>query len=66
MRVLIIDGLKLARKTGEVRTVNSVLVGAMSREIDIPEESWRRAISERIPEKLVPVNLRAFELGRGR
>lgn len=65
-RTRIIDGLKLARKTGEVRTVNSVLVGAMSREIDIPEQSWRRAISERIPEKLVPVNLRAFELGRGR
>jgi indolepyruvate ferredoxin oxidoreductase beta subunit len=62
----IIDGLKLARKTGEVRTVNSVLVGALSREVDIPEEAWKRALSERIPEKLVPVNLQAFDLGRGR
>jgi indolepyruvate ferredoxin oxidoreductase beta subunit len=62
----IIDGLKLARKTGEVRTVNSVLVGALSREVDMPEEAWKRALSERIPEKLVPVNLHAFDLGRGR
>ena len=65
-RTRIIDGLKLARKAGEVRTVNSVLVGAISREVDIPKEMWKRAISERIPEKLVAVNLRAFELGRGR
>ena len=62
----IVDGLKLARKAGDVRTVNSVLVGAISREIDLPEEIWTRAISQRIPEKFVDVNLHAFELGRGR
>ena len=62
----VVDGLKLARKAGDVRTVNSVLVGAISREIDIPEEMWKRAISQRIPEKLVPMNLHAFELGRRR
>jgi indolepyruvate ferredoxin oxidoreductase beta subunit len=62
----IVDGLKLARKAGDVRTVNSVLVGAISREVDLPEEMWKRAISQRIPEKFVDVNLHAFELGRGR
>jgi len=62
----IVDGLKLANKAGDVRTVNSVLVGAISREVDIPEEMWKRAISKRIPEKFVDVNLHAFELGRGR
>ncbi len=65
-RLRIVDGLKLARKAGDGRTVNSVLVGAVSREMDIPEETWKRAISKRLPEKLVPVNLHAFELGRGR
>ena len=62
----IVDGLKLARKAGDARTVNSVLVGAISREVNIPEEMWKRAISKRIPEKFVDVNLHAFELGRGR
>ena len=65
-RTRIVDGLKLAGKAGDVRTVNSVLVGAISRELDLPEETWRRAISQRIPEKLVSANLHAFELGRGR
>jgi indolepyruvate ferredoxin oxidoreductase beta subunit len=60
----IVDGMKLARKAGDVRTVNSVLVGAISRELDIPEEKWKKAISQRLPERLVPVNLHAFELGR--
>ncbi len=62
----IVDGLKLARKAGDVRTVNSVLVGAISRELDFPEEMWKQAISQRLPEKFVPMNLHAFELGRGR
>ena len=43
-----------------------MLVGAISREVDIPEEMWKRAISKRIPEKFVDVNLHAFKLGRGR
>ena len=63
-RTRIVDGLELARKAGDVRTVNSVLLGAISREVDIPEATWKRAISRRIPEKFVPVNLHAFELGR--
>jgi indolepyruvate ferredoxin oxidoreductase beta subunit len=62
----IVDGLKLARKAGDVRTVNSVLVGAISREVDLPVEMWESAISKRIPKKFVDVNLHAFELGRGR
>jgi indolepyruvate ferredoxin oxidoreductase beta subunit len=65
-RMRIVDGLRLARKAGDVRTVNSVLVGAISREVDIPQESWKQAISQRIPGKFVSVNLHAFELGRGR
>lgn len=64
-RTRIVDGLKLARKAGDVRAVNSVLVGAISREVDIPREAWERAIAGRIPERFVDVNLRAFRLGRG-
>lgn len=65
-RLRVVDGLKLARRAGDVRAVNSVLVGAISREVDVPLETWKRAIAKRIPEKFVSVNLRAFELGRGR
>jgi hypothetical protein len=34
--------------------------------MDVPEEMWKKAISQRLPEKFVSMNLQAFELGRGR
>ena len=60
----VVDGLGLAKKAGNVRAVNSVLVGAASRHMDIPEEIWKRVITRRIPEKFVSLNLHAFDLGR--
>ncbi len=62
--VRVIDGLELARQTGNVRTVNSVLVGAVSRELDVPEKTWKKVIARRLPERFVAMNLKAFELGR--
>ena len=60
----VVDGLDLARKTGDVRTINSVLVGAVSQVLDVPHETWEKVISQRLPDKFVPMNLKAFELGR--
>jgi len=60
----VVDGLKLARQTGDVRTVNSVMVGAASLALDIPEKVWKEAIAKRLPEKFVAMNLKAFELGK--
>jgi indolepyruvate ferredoxin oxidoreductase beta subunit len=60
----VVDGLALARKTGNVRTVNSVMVGAVSRELDLPEKTWKEVISRRLPERFVSANLKAFQLGR--
>jgi len=60
----VIDGLELARQTGNVRAVNSIMVGAVSRELDVPERTWKKVIARRLPERFVSVNLKAFELGR--
>jgi len=40
-------------------------VGAISQEVDLAVDLWKRAIRERIPERFLSANLRAFELGRG-
>ncbi len=61
----VVDGLELARQTGDVRTVNSVLLGAVSRELDVPEKVWRKVINRYLPERFVSMNLKGFELGRG-
>jgi len=63
-RIQVVDALGLARKTGNTRTVNSVLLGAVSRELNIPDEILKNVISQRLPERYVFMNLRALELGK--
>ena len=62
--VRVVDGLGLARETGNVRAVNTVMVGAVSRELDVPLKTWKKVITRRLPERFVSLNLKAFELGR--
>jgi hypothetical protein len=40
------------------------MVGAISREITVADSVWREVIEERMPQKSVSVNLRAFDMGR--
>lgn len=61
---IVVDGLELARQAGDPRTVNCVLLGAVSRELDVPEKTWKKVIARHLPERFVAVNQRAFELGR--
>lgn len=59
----IIDALTYAKEAGNQKTVNVVLIGALAATIDIEEDKWRTAIKEAVQEKLVGINLKAFELG---
>lgn len=58
------DCLSLAEQAGSAKAVNIVLMGRLSRYFDIPEEIWKQAIRDCVPEKFVELNLKAFELGR--
>jgi len=60
----IVDGLELAEKAGNPRTVNTVLLGALSNTLAPSHEQWLSAIRSLVPERFLEVNLRAFELGR--
>ena len=61
---LLVDGLQLATRAGNPRAANTVLLGAISRRLDIDETYWRQALTKMVPEKFVEENLRAFDLGR--
>ena len=63
--VSVVDGLRLAEEAGNPRTVNTVLLGALSRHMEPTHEQWIAAINTLVPEKFREVNLKAFELGRG-
>lgn len=58
-----IDALTYAKEAGNQKTVNVVLIGALAAITDIEAEIWRTAIKEAVQEKLVGINLKAFELG---
>ncbi len=61
----LMDALKMAQDLGNVRTVNMIMTGALSKMLDIEESVWLQALSELVPAKHLEVNLKAFALGRG-
>jgi len=54
----------LALEQGDARAANVVLLGILSRHLEFPEERWLDAIRKTVKDKLVDMNLRAFEVGR--
>ena len=62
--LLVVDALALAREAGNVRAVNTVMLGAFSGLLEFGEDDWRKAIEKHVPPKTAEVNLRAFGLGR--
>ena len=65
-KIFEIDGGGIANKLGNPLVVNTVLLGAVSAlaEMPINEKSFKQAIAERLKEKYIELNLRAFQLGR--
>lgn len=61
---LLVDGQKIAADAGNVRAANTVLLGAVSRRLSIPEEYWMKALEKMVPSRAVDVNKRAFLMGR--
>ena len=62
-RVIPIDGLKIAHSLGNVKAVNTILLGAISLELPIAEETWEKVIRRRVPKGTEELNLSAFREG---
>ena len=54
----------LALEIGSPKSVNVVLLGALSTRLDFPEEAWESVIRARVPHMTVDANLKAFHAGR--
>lgn len=61
---LVVDGPRLALEAGDLRAANTVLLGAVSKRLAIPEDIWRQALEKMVPKKVLEINLKAFNLGR--
>lgn len=61
---LLVDGQKLAAEAGDARAANTVLLGAVSKRLEIAEQYWLQALEKMAPPKALEVNRRAFLMGR--
>jgi len=61
---LLVDGQKLATEAGNPRAANTVLLGAVSKRLDIAEEFWLAALQKMVPPKALEINRKAFMMGR--
>ncbi len=60
----LVDGLRLAAEAGNPRTVNTVLLGALSKRVDIDDTYWQQTLQKMVPKKYLEENIKAFNLGR--
>jgi indolepyruvate ferredoxin oxidoreductase beta subunit len=62
-KVIHFNAVELAQKAGNIKTANVVLLGALSNLINIDQSIWQSVIKKSFPEKLVKINLAAFQMG---
>lgn len=66
--LVLVDAMKLAEdEIGNARTMNMVIAGALSQFCPFKVELWHKAMAKLLSgpkEKLLAVNMKAFELGR--
>ena len=61
-----IDFLELANEAGSSKAVNIALMGRLSTYFpEISYDEWQAALESNVPAKLIEINKKAFELGRG-
>jgi len=59
-----VDGMGIAKKLGNSRTANVVLLGALSSLLEMQSEPWLEIMEARIPPKFIDINRDAFAAGR--
>ncbi len=62
-RVISFNAAELAKTAGNIRTANVVLLGALSNHMTIDKSIWENVIKKSFPEKLIKINLEAFQMG---
>lgn len=61
--VVSIDALEIARKLGNQKIVNTVLIGQCTNFSEISKEVFKKVVKESVPPKTVDLNLKAFSAG---
>ena len=59
-----VPGLEMARKLGNARVLNVILLGAISALLPVEPEAWEGVLEERVPPRYKNLNIQAFRNGR--
>lgn len=63
-QVIVIDAIETAKQIGNPKCLNVVLLGVLAKKLPtITPEVWPTCLRNRLPPKLLDLNLRAFEAG---
>ncbi len=63
-KIMYVNGLETARALGNKNLANTVLLGALAKEMDVDPEIWLDVLVKRVPQKYVEQNKLAFWKGR--
>ncbi len=62
-RVIAIDAMAEAKKLGNAKVFNTIIIGVAARHMDFPKETWMQVIASTVPAKTVEINETAFDCG---
>ena len=59
-----VKGVAIAEELGNAKAANVVLLGALSKILEMDADAWLKVIEARVPPKFVELNRKAFQAGR--
>lgn len=58
-----LNAVDIARKSGNVKAINIVLLGVLAKHLPLERSLWESAVTEKSPHGSAPINLAAFAAG---
>ena len=62
-KVVSIDAMDEAKKLGNSRVFNTIIIGVAAKNMDFDKQQWLDVIANTVPPKTVEINQKAFEVG---
>jgi indolepyruvate ferredoxin oxidoreductase beta subunit len=62
--IYFVDGTSKAKELGEIRALNMFMLGCVSWLFSVDVHTWKKCMAQRIPSKILQINVTAFDQGR--
>lgn len=62
-KVLVVDAMEEAKKLGNSKVFNIIVLGIAAAHMDFSKEEWLEVIEKTVPPKTIEINKKAFEVG---